>query len=562
MNREQRRRQQQQNRAAETAEAHAAAGRLKEAEAAYRKALRAEPANAALANNFANLLTSLGRLDESLPLYRRALKLDPRFAEAHANLAAALMTSGAYGEAVAGFEAAIALRPDFHGFRQALGLCLLQQGLPDTAAQRLREALALNPRDPEAHSNLLFALCYCAGESRASLAAAHREWNLRHAAHLPAPDFPGVDRAPERRLRIGYVSGDLKRHPVAFFLEPVLAARDRERFECFLYANQHGEDEFSQRLRAACDGWRSLFRVSDEAAWRQIRQDRIDVLVDLSGHTGANRLPLFALRPAPVQAAWLGYPATTGLDAIGWRVSDAIADPPDLDSALSAEKVLRLPHGFHCYRPPEAAPEPGPLPAAASERATFGCFNNLAKVSPAALALWSEVLARVPGSRLLIKSRALADPAVRARLLAEFAGRGIAPQRLELLGWTATLAEHFATYRRVDIALDSFPYAGTTTTLEALWMGVPVVTLRGETHAARVGASLLTHAGFPQWIAEGEAEYAAKAAALAGDLAALAGVRASLRVRLQASPLLDCARFAQELEAQYRGIWKEWCRKS
>lgn len=551
-----------QNRAGELAEQLHSAGRIPEAEAAYRKALKTEPTNPTLANNLANLLTSTGRTEEAIPLYRRALLSEPRFAEALANLAAALMTRGDYKEAIAGFAQAIALRPDFYGFRQALGECWLKQGLPDLAARELETALAMNPADAGLHSSLLLTRCYDPVQTRASLAAAHRVWQERHAALLPAYPLGKIDRTPDRSLRLGFVSADLRQHPVAFFLEPLLGHRDRERFTCILYANQSRNDAFSERLNSRCDGWRSIFRVDDETVCRQIREDRIDILIDLSGHTGHHRLTLFARRPAPVQMTWLGYPGTTGLSAIDYRISDAIADPPDLDPAWSSEKVIHLDGGFLCFRPADTGPAPDNPSAAVRGQITFGSFNKLAKLSDAAIALWSKALHRITGSRLLIKAEALANQQVRERLLDRFMKCGIASDRLQLAGWTGSLAEHLATYRKVDIALDTFPYCGTTTTMESLWMGVPVVTLCGETHVSRVGASILTHAGCSQWIAHSERDFLDRVAELSADPSALADIRGRLRGQMENSPLMNAPDFCRRFEAACRASWETWCRNA
>jgi predicted O-linked N-acetylglucosamine transferase (SPINDLY family) len=358
---------------------------------------------------------------------------------------------------------------------------------------------------------------------------------------------------------VGFVSGDLRRHPVAFFLEPLLAHRDRAQFACFLYANQNANDAFSERLNAVCDGWRTIVRADDETVCRQIRADGIDILIDLSGHTGYNRLPLFARRPAPVSMTWLGYPGTTGLSTIDYRISDAIADPPDLDPAWSSERVIHLENGFHCFRPPAENVAPGPAPVRADGRITFGSFNNLSKVSDETIALWARVLARVERSRLLVKAEALSNGQVQDHLRERFARCGITADRLVFTGWTGGLAEHLAMYRQVDIALDTFPYGGTTTTMEALWMGVPVLTLCGQTHMARVGASLLTHAGCPQWVAQTEASFVDLAAGLAADPAGLADLRQTLRTRLEESPLMDAPGFCRRFEAACREAWRAWC---
>ena len=370
---------------------------------------------------------------------------------------------------------------------------------------------------------------------------------------MPSREPDGV---PPRRLRLGYVSPDFVHHAVSYFFEPVLTARDPAAFEVFCYSDAPVADAVTQRLRAASDGWRDIAGLSDERVAELVRADRIDILVDLAGHTARNRLLVFARKPAPVQVTWLGYPNTTGLAAIDFRLTEAVSDPLGLTEAWHSEELVRLPGTFSCYAPPPESPPVNALPALAAGQVTFGCFNNLAKVTPPALALWARVLREVAGSRLFLKSPGLADLETVARLREEFALHGIPADRLEFSGAELSVAAHLSLYHRVDVALDTFPYNGTTTTCEALWMGVPVVTLAGATHVSRVGASLLTHLGAPEWIGDAPEAYVARCRGLAADLPRLAVLRSGLRERMRGSPLCDAAGFTRGLEDALRAIWR------
>jgi protein O-GlcNAc transferase len=367
------------------------------------------------------------------------------------------------------------------------------------------------------------------------------------------------DKNPDKRLRIGYVSADLRSHSVAFFLESILAARNQREFEVLCYSNSVAADTTTARLRALVDGWRDIAGLDDEQAAALIRSDAIDILVDLAGHTKANRLPLFTRKPAPIQITYLGYPDTTGIEAIDYRLTDEWADPPGQTEHLHSEQLVRLPDGFLCYQPPSSCPPVGPLPLLLSGRVTFGSFNNLAKVSPTVIGYWAAILAAVPGSRLLLKSKALADSGTRKYIHQQFCAHGIEAGRVELVGWTPARVDHMALYSEVDVALDTFPYHGATTTCEALWMGVPVVTLAGPVHVSRVGVSLLHAAGLAELIAESPQEYARKAAELVADTGRLAALRGDLRERLRASRLTDAQRITASIEVAYRDMWRRFC---
>ncbi|MBL8702192.1 MAG: tetratricopeptide repeat protein [Alphaproteobacteria bacterium] len=402
---------------------------------------------------------------------------------------------------------------------------------------------------PAGISSLLFMLVADDASPASRIAAAAGDW-ARACAPVAAPrPRPRGPRAGDA-LRVGYVSPDYRRHSVAFFLRPLLAAHDGARVMPFLYSTGTQRDDFTAWFSAHPGAaWRDIAATDDATAAARIAADGIDVLVDLAGHTDGNRLGIFARRPAPVQATWLGWPATTGLDAIDWRLTDAIADPPGVEADY-AERLLRLADGFHVWRAPAEAPAISR--SRGSHPPTFGSFNQALKLSRATIALWARVLAATPGSRLMIKCGSLAVPQAAARLREAFAAAGVAPDRLAIVDARLPLAEHFALYERVDVALDPVPYNGTTTTLEALWMGVPVVTRAGgDRHAARVGHSLLTHAGMPEFIAADDAAYVAIASALIADPNGRFAQRPAVRDRLAASPLCDGPGFARKIESAF-----------
>ena len=495
---------------------------------------------------------------EAIRAFREAIKFEPTRPEAHNILGVALLATGQVSSARAAFTAALRLDPKFAPAHDNLGRLCKSEGQLDEAVPHYRAALAVKP-DPGTHSNLLLALNYIPGLTPAEIFAEHRRWHLLYVAPLsggpasPQADFIcgrelARDSPTTRRLRIGYVSPDFCHHAVAYFIAPVLAAHDRTRVEIFCYASLATPDHITARLRRLAEHWCDITRLDDTAAADQIRADGIDLLIDLAGHTAGHRLLLFARRPAPVQATWLGYPNTTGLDAIDYRLTDAICDPLGETDACYSEKLIRLPANFSCYEPDPAAPDVNLLPAREPGAVTFGCFNNFAKVTPDVIALWSRLLRDLPKARLLLKSRGLSDPVVSERLHATFAAAGVAPERVILNGAELSVADHLALYHGVDLALDPFPYNGTTTTCEALWMGIPVITLAGNCHAARVGTSLLTHTGLSEWIAHSPEAYLTLALAAARDLPRLEKLRQELREQVRRSPLCAAAPFTRSLE--------------
>lgn len=536
--------------------AHRELGEFKEAVARYQHALAIRPGYAEPAYNLAVALSGRFMFREALPFLRRALDAKPEFVDALLCLGGCLRNLDHLSEAVDCFDRALARESNNASGHNNRGLTLLEMGRVEEGLAECRHAVALKPNFTRAHSNYLFGLNYRAEISGAELLDEH----CRFAPPLPRPVAFRNARDLGRRLRIGYVSPDFKRHSCAFFIEPLLAGHDRNAVEVHCYADVPVADTVTMRLQGLADRWRDISARSDEDLAELLRRDEIDIAVDLAGHTGNNRLCAFARRIAPIQVTWLGYPCTTGVSAIDYRLTDGLADPEGMSDRDYVERLVRLPRTFLAYRPPAEAPPPGPMPALAGGPFTFGSFNNLPKINERVIETWSEILRRAPEARLLLKSRALLDQPTRAWIAASFARCGIDPGRIELVAWIGDPADHLKLYQQVDLALDPFPYNGTTTTCEALWMGVPVLTLAGARHAARVGASLLAQVGLPELIAQTVPDYIGRAAAYATDRQALAAIRSDLRGRMAASPLRDEAGFARDVEAAYRAMWRDWCR--
>jgi protein O-GlcNAc transferase len=508
-----------------------------------------------------NALASQGKIVQAILNYERALSLRPDYAEAHCNLGNARALQGQTDRAILHYERALSLRPDYAEAHCNLGNARALQGQTDRAILHYERALSLRPDYAEVYSNLLFTMNYAYDKDPADIFNAHLTFAKRWETPLvPSIEATTNDRRCQRRLRIGYVSSDFRQHAVCYFIEPVLVHHDREWFEIYCYANHLQDDAVTERLKLRAAHWRNIFGHSDEQTAQQIRADQIDILVDLNGHTSNNRLLLFARKPAPIQATWLGYPNTTGLSAMDYRITDGFADPLGLTEHLHSEKLVRLPECFSCYQPPPDAPEVSGLPAQKKGFVTFGCFNNMAKITPEVRAVWARILQALPGSRLAIKNTALSGECTREMVRQTFKKMGITPERLELLARDQSQRAHLDRYRNIDIGLDTFPYNGTTTTCEALWMGVPVITLAGKTHAGRVGVSQMSSIGLTELVSNTLEEYVSVAQRLAGNLDRLGIMRAELRSRLATSPLTNGHGFTINLEMAYRNMWQNWCR--
>lgn len=529
-------------------------GRLEEAVAAYQAALQGNPKLDNAWNNLGVTLKALGRPAEAIGVFQNALALNPQLSDTHNNLGITLKEQGRLELATHHLQQAIALKPGYAEACNNLGLVYEIQGLVEEAVAAYRQVLSINPELKQTHSNILFALNYLPDRGAREIYEEHLRWGQTHADPLLSPETVShpIAARGELRLRVGYVSPDFRQHPVSFFFEGVLAQHDASRFEIFCYSDVTAPDDTTARLRTLAHHWRDCRGLSDAALADRIRDDEIDILVDLVGHTDRNRLLTFARRPAPVQASWIGYFNTSGMAAMDYFISDIHSSPPQVPQ-LFTEKLVRLPHTRFCYRPPGYAPPVAPLPVEREGRITFGCFNNLAKLNRDVVALWAEILAALPASRLVLKALALNDAGVGQRYREQFARHGIAPERIELSGYSPHAAM-LAQYGQIDIALDPFPFTGGMTTCEALWMGVPVVTLAGETLVSRQSASMLENLGQTAWIAGSPQEYRDIAVALASGIPALAAQPRQLRGLMGVSPLCDSAAMARDLEAAYSAM--------
>jgi len=528
---------------------------------AFRRAIDIRPDYFEAYQGMGHTLRRLERHADAVDAYRHAAELRPADAVAHKDLGRGLKKAARYEAAISALRRALELKPDYAVAINLLADTLLGAGRLDEALETYRHGLALH-RDGvySMHSNYLLALNYRAEDAPGHLLAEARAFGERAARQaLPFAHHNNEPR-PDRRLRIGLISGDFGQHSVGFFLLNAIEGLDPDKLDLFAYETSPRLDALNARLRRSVPYWRdaSTESMSDEALANQIRTDGIDILIDLAGHTARNRLPVFAWKPAPVQMTWLGYLGTTGLSAMDYILADPWALPSGEESQF-AETPWRLPETYICFSPPDLPVDVEPLPALGKGCITFGCFNNLNKIADHVVSCWARVLQAVPDSRLFLKTRNLEATDVRDRLVARFEKYGITPDRLILDGQFKSHEEHFRAYRQIDIALDTFPYPGITTTVEALWMGVPVLSMRGRRFISHQGETILNNIGLPEWIAADEDDYAAKAARFAGDTRNLAALRSGLRERLLASPLCDAPRFARNLENALRGMWRKWC---
>ncbi len=524
-------------------------GRFDAALRFYRQAIAADPACAEALNNAGALCFAATDLPESIRLLEQAIRLAPDYAEASNNLGNALRAAGRLSEAVSAYRRATELRPDHAGSWNNLGNAWIDHGDLTAGIAALRHAQQLKPDYPAAFSNELMALNYLPQITLSELLHTHREFDRRFGL----PDTVGavsMHEAPDGRLRVGYVSPDFRQHPVANLIEPILAETDRATVEVFCYADVAQADAVTERLKSYGHAWRDVHGKSDEAVASMIRQDRINILVDLAGHTALGRPALFARRAAPVQVSWLGYFCTTGIAAMDYFLGDAICTPLEWQTYFS-EKLVMMPHTRFCYRPPAYAPAVATAPVLQGKVFTFGCFNNLAKLNDDVMALWSEILRTIPNSRLVLRARFLDDSPTRGEIETRFSRVGAPLERIEMHGHVPHPVLLKA-YSEIDLALDPFPFGGGMTTLEALWMGVPVLSLLGDRSAGRQSASFLHTLGLSEFVTQSPADYLRRAVDVQARPELLGEIRRRLRERMRASPLCDEAAFTQDLEACYR----------
>jgi predicted O-linked N-acetylglucosamine transferase (SPINDLY family) len=537
-------------------------GKVDEAILHFQKVIDLTPQDAGGYNNLANTLMALKRFAEAESLYRRAMALNPKFVEAQTNLAVAVGEQLRVADAKREYRKAIAMQPNY--FQAYLMLGGLQQatGCIKDALNTWQRARQVEPNTPTVYSLGLFSMNLTDEFTPEQIYEEHVRYADRFETPLlqaRPPLAPAL--SPKTKLRIGYVSADFRTHPVRSFLDAALAL-DRERFDVVCFSATANPDDETEKLKRAVDGWVNIRMLSDDQAAERIRQENIDVLVDLSGHTGENRLPIFFRRPAPLQVTWLGYPNTTGLRSIDYRITDAHADPPGATEQLHSEKLWRLDDGFLCFAEPANSPDVAPPPVDRTGHITVGVFAVVSKITNAMINVWSQILKQAPESRIVLKSRMMQSADVQNRLLGEFEAAGTDPVRVSFLGRDSAHTNYLERFNDIDLMLDTYPYHGTTMVLEALWMGVPVVSRAGRTHVSRAAVSLLANVGRQESIAQTDEAYIAKAVELSRDLPRLREIRRSLRGALQSSPLMDQGGFARKLGDAFFAMWDAKLKKS
>lgn len=564
---------------------------FQEAIQSYQTALDLDPGYAEVHSNLGNSYKSLGKMDEAISSYQKAIQLKPNFADAYNNLGTAFSRLGQFENAMACFRKSLSLNPtSWESYHNVGNLCK-DAGRLSESLEWYQKALAIHPGHPEttnnigvsmqllgkvsdavacydaalkikpdyasAHSNKLLALHYDHSGDWASLFQEHLSWDIQHGSVITHPTLGRrACRNAHEKIHVGYLSPDFKQHSVTRFIEPILKTHDSRRFNVTCYSDTPYPDHVTHRLKRFGWEWRDTSGISNNRLFEQIQSDQIQILVDLAGHTANNRMSLLAQKPAPIQVTYLGYPNTTGLQAMDYRITDAVADPPGLTDRWHTEKLIRVPGSFLCYQAPAGTPEPSVLPSINANGITFASFNNRAKITASVIRTWAAILESVPNARLILKSKALEDPGVCQQLIAQFDDCHVDPKRLELYGFLPP-EKHMGLYHRVDVALDTFPYNGTTTTCDALWMGVPVIVLEGDNHVSRVGVSLLTSTGLNAFIAHSVDDYIHKAIKLSQDTEMLSSTRYLLRKMMRDSPLMNAESLTRSLETAYESMWRD-----
>jgi predicted O-linked N-acetylglucosamine transferase (SPINDLY family) len=529
-------------------------GKFDKAEINLRHAISIDPNSVEVNNNLGLTLYSIGQYKEAELCFRKALQLRPDYAEAYNNLANTQKDSGEINSALISYQQALTLNPSFTVAYNNIAGVFLGIGDISSALENYRRAIQLKPDYFNAHSSLLFCLNYNLIQSEDYLAEA-RCFGENVSQKVTARfDTWQCNPSPER-LRVGIVSADLSHHPVGYFTESLLTQLVSSRIELIAYPTQPKEDDLTARIKPRFSAWKTLVGLSDQAAAQLIHNDGVHVLLDLSGHTAKNRLPVFAWKPAPVQCTWLGLPTTTGVAEMDYVLGDPIATPPE-DASHFSEQIWRLPETYICLSVPEGVQTVATLPALRNGFITFASFNNLAKMNDATVALWARILKAIPTSRLLLKTKQLKDQSILSATLQRFVVHDIDIERLTLEGPTEQRTNHLENYHRVDIGLDPYPYPGVTTSAEALWMGVPVLSMQGDRFMSRTAASIAYNAGLPDWVARNEDDYVAKAIQFSQDIPRLAVLREGLREQVRLSPLFDAPRFAKNFEEALWGMWQ------
>ena len=531
--------------------------KFNEAEESYKKALAIKPDYVEAYNNLGNTLNEQGKFIEAEASFRKAIALKPDHVQAYNNLGITLDEQGKFIEAEASFRKAIALKPDYTEAYSNLGKILHELGKLEEAIENYDKAIKSKVDYFKAYSNKNFCLNYSSSYSPLYVYKQHLKFEKQFGGFkAKSPLSVKIKKKSNERLRIGYVSGDFRVHSVAYFFKPLLQNHNSHVVETFCYYNNNFIDKITNSIMTTCDHWRSIFGITDSEIFKIIRKDKIDILVDLSGHTGKNNLLVFAQKPAPIQVTWLGYPNTTGLSSIDYRFTDIIADPIGEADDLHSEKLLRLPNGFLCFQGNEKVLSKSNLPQTHYDYITFGSFNNLSKITSEVIDVWSKILNLIPKSHLILKCRKLKHN--KDYYYELFKNKGIDKDRIQLYEHLPSTGDHLELYNSIDIGLDPFPYNGVTTTCEALWMGVPVITLLGDRHVGRVGASILTNVGLKDFIARDIDSYINLAVKMSANTKKLKEIRMTLRRQMQELPLCDARSFADNVETAYKDMWRNY----
>jgi protein O-GlcNAc transferase len=532
-------------------------GKLQKAIQYLDYAIQLYPDNAEVYNNRGVVFREFKQFNKALDSFDKAIQLNPDYTEAYSNLGSLLSKIGQFDQAIKNYQIAIRKNPNYAEAYYNYANMLSDLGYMQEALENYDSCIRLENNFITAYSNRALTLNYCIDITADKIFKKHCELEHYLKNHLMIDQFIANKRYKNPRIKVAYLSPDFHTHSVSYFFLPLLKSHNKNLLESYCYYNNDINDGMTTMLKNTAEHWRSIKDLNDQAVVELIIKDNIDILIDMAGHTSNNRLTVFSYKAAPIQISWLGYPNTTGINAINYRFTDEIADPVGESDQFYSEQLIRLPHGFLCYQGDETIPMQQQLPAIKNGYITFASFNNLSKINNLVINVWSKILNALPESKLVLKSKFFTNSEIKSRYLNLFAKQGIEISRIRLLSFLAKKEDHLGMYNTIDIGLDPFPYNGTTTTCEALWMGVPTITLKGNRHSSRVGTSIMTHIGLEEFIAKDEQEYINIAIQLANNTLCLANIRAHLRQQLQDSTLCDSDQFAQDIEGVYANLYEK-----
>lgn len=535
-------------------------GKFEDSIFCYKRSFELKPDDVRVVNNLTDIYNRLKRFDEAEAMAKKTLELAPDLFEAHGNLGNVYKNQGNYEKAEFHFKEALRSKSDDPKLLYHLGATLLFSNRAKEAAEHLKRSMEIDPQFHFSHSSYVYALNYFEEPTKKEIFEAHCVWDKQQGKGIKDNTWNWVERNPDKKIRVGFVSPDFRAHVVALFIQQLFKHYDRERFDFYGYAEVANPDGYTSKFMSLLDGWRTTIGMTDKMVYKTIKKDQIDILIDLAGHSAGNRLIVFSMKPAPVQVSYLGYINTTGLDTIDYRLADAWVNPEESQQYYS-EKLYRLPDSFTCYEPINPCPDVTETPALKNGYITFGCFNNTNKLTPKVIKLWSQLLKEIPNSGLRLKSSHLADVDTQKRFLKLFKEHGIKEGRIQFEG-PSEIFDYLAAYSRIDIALDPFPHNGGTTSHDALWMGVPMISLEGDRYVSRFGVTILNNLGYPEWIAGDLASYIDIAKKLSSDIHELNNIRLNLRRKMASSPLCDGPSFAKHFGTALKTIWKDFCNKN